>query len=49
MKRNVIQHKKHKKTKAGFSCLLRHPAWKQSGSILKVREEISKEKVKNKG
>jgi len=28
IKRNVKQHKINKKTKARFSCLLRHPAWK---------------------
>jgi len=40
------------KNKDRFSRLLRHPAWKRSGSILKgerlVREEISKEKVEKK-
>ena len=37
------------KTKAKFSRLLRHQAWKRSGSILKgVREAISKKKVKKK-
>jgi len=35
VKRNVIKHKtKHKKTKATFSRLLRHPVWKQWGHIL---------------
>ena len=31
-KRTTIQNK-HKKTKARFSRLLRHPAWKRSGSV----------------
>jgi len=34
----------HKKTKARFSRLLQHPAWKRSGSVLK--ETIRKEKMK---
>jgi len=29
---------KRKKTKAGFGRLLRHPAWKPSGSILKGKD-----------
>ena len=32
-KKCTTTHKKHKKTTAGFSRLLRHPAWKRSGSI----------------
>ena len=35
IKRNVLQHKINTKTKASFSRLVRHPAWKWSGSILK--------------
>jgi len=40
-----------KKTKAGFNQLLRYLAWKCSGlfSKEKIREEISKEKVKKTG
>jgi len=34
-KRSLAQNK-HKKSKARFSRLLRHPAWKRSGSILKA-------------
>jgi len=44
----LLQRKINRKTKARFSLLLRHPAWKWSGSILKgkdkyIREEISEE------
>jgi len=35
IKTNVLQHKINtKKTKARFSCLLWHPAWKRRGSVL---------------
>jgi len=38
--RNVLQHKINtQKTKARFSRLLRHPAYKLSGSILKGEDE----------
>ena len=40
IKRKVLQLKINaKKTKARFSRLLRHPAWKRSGSILKRKSE----------
>jgi len=35
--------KSTQKTKAWFSCLLRHPAWKWSGTILVEWEEIEKQ------
>jgi len=50
-KKCTTTQNKVEKTKARFSCLLRHPAWKWTWSILKgrqVREERSKEKVKKK-
>ena len=38
------------KTKATFSCLLRHPAWKRSGTILKkkIQKWIRKENISKK-
>jgi len=33
-KKCTTTQNKHKRTKARFSCLLRHPAWKRAGSIL---------------
>jgi len=33
-KKCTTTQNKHKKTKAKFSCLLWHPAWKQRGPIL---------------
>jgi len=49
-KKCTTTQNKHKKNR--FSRLLRHPAWKRSGSILnekrKVREKISKEKSEQK-
>ena len=40
IKRKVLQLKINaKKNKARFSRLLRHPAWKRSGSILKRKSE----------
>jgi len=54
-KKYITTQDKHKKlnNKAGFSRLLRHLAWKRSGSILKGKdkfwpEEMNKEKVKKK-
>ena len=38
-KKRTTTQNKHKKTKARFSCLLRHPAWKCSGSILKGKDK----------
>jgi len=32
--KNTITQNKHQKTKARFSCLLRHPAWKWRGPVL---------------
>ena len=38
--KNVLQHKINtKKTKVRFSRLVRHPAWKRSGSILKGKNK----------
>jgi len=34
IKTNVLQHKINTTTKARFSCLLQHPAWKRWGPIL---------------
>ena len=36
-KKSTTTQNKHKKTKARFSHVLQHPAWKQSRSILKER------------
>jgi len=48
IKRNVLQHKINRETEARLSHLLRHPAGKRSGSILKGKDkrwhEVSKEK-----
>jgi len=38
-KKCTTTQNKHKKTKARFSCLLQHLAWKLSGSILKVKDK----------
>ena len=42
----LLQRKINRKTKARFSLLLRHPAWKWSGSILKGKDKYRKGKVK---
>jgi len=39
-----ITQNQHKKTKARFSRLLQHPAWKRSGAILVEWEGMEMEK-----
>jgi len=41
--KNTYNIKSKQKTKARFSRLLRHPAWKWSGIILVEREEMEKQ------